>query len=51
MLCDNFSDMAKTTAAMATSSEWRSLQSENNNSPNYGTLVFNGQAMTVRSWD
>ena len=51
MIYDNFSDMAKTTAAMASSSEWRSLQSENNNSPNYGTLVFNGQAMTVRSWD
>ena len=51
MIYDNFSDMAKTTAAMATSVEWQSLLSESNNDPNFGTLVFNGQAMTIGSWD
>jgi len=51
MIYDSFSDMARTNSAMASSSEWQSLLSESNNDPNFGTLVFNGQAMTIGSWD
>ncbi len=51
MIYDSFSDMARTNSAMASSSEWQSLLTESNNDPNFGTLVFNGQAMTIGSWD
>ena len=51
MIYDSFSDMARTNSAMASSSEWQSLLSESNNDPNFGTLVLNGQAMTIGSWD
>jgi len=51
MIYDNFSDMAKTTAAMASNAEWQALLSENSNNPNFGTMVLNGQAMTISNWD
>ena len=51
MIYDNFSDMAKTTAAMASNTEWQALLSENSNNPNFGTMVLNGQAMTISNWD
>jgi hypothetical protein len=51
MIYDSFSDMAETNAAMASSSEWQSLLLENSTNPNSGTLVLNGQAMTIGSWN
>ena len=51
MIYDSFSDMARTNSAMASSSEWQSLLLENSTNPNFGTMVHNGQAMTIGNWD